>query len=105
MTADEGSTTMNTITAFINGTFGGGGDLVVMAVDEDGFVLASHVSSSPTWARHDIGVGQKGDQHRATWKDDRYDERYPDGWVVEWTDDQDRIQRLYERSKAQGASR
>ena len=93
----------NVITAFINGTFGSLGDLVVMAVDEDGFVLASHVSSSESWARRDIGVGRKDDEHRTTWKDERYDGRYPDGWVVEWTSDQDRIERLCQRSKAEAS--
>ena len=88
------------ITAFINGTFGSLGDLVVMAVDEDGFVLAEHVSSHELWARHDIGVGRKGDDRRGAAHDEKYDCRYPDGWVVEWTSDLARIERLHERSKA-----
>jgi hypothetical protein len=52
---------------------------VVMAVAEDGCFLASHVSSSETWARHDIGL-------TSDWKHDRYQEHYPDGYELEWVE-------------------
>lgn len=65
--------------AFINGTFGSD-DFTVFAIAEDGTLLASHMSSSHGWAKHDIGV-------TSDWKHDQYAEHYPDGYEVEWVDD------------------
>lgn len=53
---------------------------VVLAMAEDGHVLASHCSSSETWAKHDIGI--LGD-----WKHDAYAKHYPDGYELVWVDD------------------
>lgn len=66
------------IYAFVNGHWGGG-DMVALAVAEDGTVLAQHVSSSPSWAQHDMGV-------TSDWKHDKYAEHYPDGFEIEWVD-------------------
>lgn len=52
----------------------------VMAMAEDGNVLAGHLSSSEMWARHDIGV-------TSDWKHDNYAAHYPDGYELEWVDD------------------
>lgn len=54
---------------------------VVLAMAEDGTVLASHCSSSEGWAKHDIGMGD------STWKHDAYRARYPDGFELVWIDD------------------
>lgn len=48
----------------------------VAAVDGVG-IVASHASSTPEWAKHDMGIG-------SDWKHDAYDEMYPDGWELEW---------------------
>ena len=75
------------------------GDVGSLAVDEDGLIVGQHYSSSESWARHDIGVGRKGEKGRASWKDKDYDRRYPDGWVVEWTDDDARINALANKAR------
>lgn len=93
-----GTTDRATITAFENSEPGRFGDRTVLAVDEDGFVIAGHMSSSTMWAKRDIGVSDL--PGRATWKDDAYNDRYPDGWVVEWTDDRERIEALHAKSMA-----
>lgn len=51
------------------------GDLVCVALAEDGTTLASHVSSNAGFARRDMGV----DSIR---KHDRYQKHYPEGYEV-----------------------
>lgn len=53
---------------------------VVVALAEDGTCLASHMSSSEGWARHDIGV-------TSGWKHEHYSEHYPDGFEMVWVSD------------------
>ena len=73
------STTPKKIYAFINS--GHGTDmLVVVAMCEDGHNVGGHMSSTESWARHDIGV-------TSTWKHDDYAKHCPDGFEVEWVDD------------------
>lgn len=55
-------------------------DVVGQALAEDGTGLASHLSSSEDWSRHDMGL--TGD-----WKHDIYDEHYPQGYELIWIDD------------------
>lgn len=50
---------------------------IVMAMAEDGAVLASHCSSSETWAKHDIGLN-------SDWKNASYQLHYPDGYELVW---------------------
>lgn len=69
---------MGKIFALVNG--GSDNFLNIAAVAEDGEVLAGHVSSSVSWAKHDIGVN-------SDWKHELYDAKYPDGWEIEWVDD------------------
>lgn len=64
------------IYAFINGRFGKN-DFVVVAMAEEGTVLANHVSSSRQWAKHDIGV-------TSNWKHEVYNQFYMNGWDIEW---------------------
>lgn len=66
------------IYAFVNG--GMPGLLSIVALSEDGEVLAGHASSNGDWGAHDIGV-------RSAWKHDLYRERYPGGFAVIWVDD------------------
>lgn len=56
------------------------GDVISVALSEDGHELSGHWSSSISWAKHDMGV--EGD-----WKHDKYREHYPDGFEVVWVDD------------------
>ena len=49
----------------------------VVALSEDGDCITSHVSSSPGWAIHDIGIN-------SDWKHDLYRAKYPDGYELEW---------------------
>jgi hypothetical protein len=50
---------------------------IVMAIAEDGEVLAEHCSSSEGYAKHDIGVN-------SNWKHDEYKKKYPHGYELEW---------------------
>ncbi len=54
------------------------GDVLVQAIDEDGEVLAGHLSSSVEWAKIDI-------RHVSKLK--KYEEKYPGGYTLEWVDD------------------
>lgn len=51
----------------------------VLALAEDGTHLASHVSSSEDWAKHDIGISTDR-------KHERYQAHYPDGYELVWVD-------------------
>ena len=53
---------------------------IVLAMAEDGVVLASHCSSHHVWAMHDIGI-------TSDWKHDAYAKHYPNGFELEWLDD------------------
>lgn len=50
---------------------------IVIAIAEDGEVLAEHCSSSEGYAKHDIGINSNH-------KHDQYKKKYPDGYEVEW---------------------
>lgn len=79
-TAPSTDTGKPKIFAFING--GSPGWYSGAAIAEDGTVLpASHVSSSPGWARHDMGANGQSE-----WKHDVYAAHYPDGFQVEWVE-------------------
>jgi hypothetical protein len=54
---------------------------LVMAMAEDGHCLASHLSSSEDWAKHDIG------HSHSDWKHGNYTAHYPGGWETEWIPD------------------
>jgi hypothetical protein len=69
------------IYCFINGQWAGG-DVVVIAVAEDGTFLGSHVSSSVPWAQRDIGYSEPVEYRRAA-----FAEHYPDGYTLEWVDE------------------
>lgn len=49
------------------------------ALAEDGTALASHMSSSPEFSKHDLGL-------TSGWKHDIYQKYCPDGYVLEWVD-------------------
>lgn len=68
------------IYTFINSDDPQEGWMPVVAVSEDGEVLASHVSTNLQWALWDIGM-TSGHKHRA------YEARYPEGYQLEWVDD------------------
>ena len=72
MTTDEASK----IYALCYDSGGWSGDLTGLALDEDGYVIASHISSGMGWSEHDMVS--------SGWKDEKYSERYPDGWEVMW---------------------
>lgn len=50
-------------------------DVLVEARTENGDLLASHISSNESWARHDIGL-------TSDWKHDAYRARYPGGYKL-----------------------
>lgn len=52
------------------------GDLLTIALAEDGKILAQHVSSSVAWARMDMGFYGGGP------KIDTYEDHYPNGYEV-----------------------
>jgi hypothetical protein len=87
------------IYAFVNGRWGGG-DVLALAVAEDGSVLAQHISSSSTWAQHDMGV--TSDRNH-----DKYAEHYPGGFEVEWIDnpkDHPGVTAAFELNQKQGVA-
>lgn len=55
----------------------------VMAIAEDGNVLAGHLCSHEVYFLHDLGFGS------SDWKHDKYNEHYPDGWQLVWVDRDD----------------
>jgi hypothetical protein len=52
-------------------------DLIGVAFDEEGRQIASHISSTVDWVKHDMGI-------TSTHKHGTYQARYPDGFTVEW---------------------
>jgi len=56
------------------------GDVIGHALCEDGTGLASHLSSSEGFSKHDMGL-------TSDWKHDTYKEHCPDGFELEWVDD------------------
>lgn len=55
------------------------GDAAGIAIDETGKILASHVSSSESWAKHDLGMGMNSDR-----KHELYNKAHPEGWECEF---------------------
>ena len=51
----------------------------VIAISEDGEILAHHTSTNKNWAKHDIGI-------TSDWKHKHYNAKYPDGWEIIWID-------------------
>lgn len=68
--------------------------LVSVAMAEDGTFLASHVSSSDGFARHDMGFRD------SLWKHEIYKAHCPDGFELVWVDDYDVQLRVDERFAA-----
>lgn len=52
----------------------------IVALAEDGSLLAQHVSLSLEDAKHDIGI-------TSDWQHKHYAEHYPDGYELEWVED------------------
>ena len=67
---------MNKIFCFVNSGMGTDWQHV-MAMAEDGTVLAGHVSSSLMFAQHDIG-------YTSNWHHEVYKAHYPDGYELVW---------------------
>jgi hypothetical protein len=57
-----------------------GGDVLGYALAEDGKCLARHLSSSVSFSKHDMGL-------TSDWKHEHYKEHYPDGFELEWIDE------------------
>lgn len=55
-------------------------DVIGNALAEDGTGLASHLSSSIDFSKHDMGL-------TSDWKHDTYAKHYPNGYELEWVDD------------------
>jgi hypothetical protein len=58
----------------------GSGGFLGQALAEDGLALASHLSSSVDWAKHDMGF-------TSDCRHDTYTELYPHGYELIWIDD------------------
>jgi hypothetical protein len=56
------------------------GDVIGYALAEDGKGLASHLSSSEDFSKHDMGL-------TSNWKHEAYQAHYPDGFELEWVAD------------------
>lgn len=67
------------IYGFNNGSVGRWGDVIGIAINEDGDILAQHACSNEGYMPHDLGCVEG-----STWQQDRYMERYPDGYRVEF---------------------
>lgn len=55
-------------------------DHPMVAIAEDGHVLAGHICSHHGFAMHDMGINANG------WKRDLYANHYPGGFEVEWVE-------------------
>ena len=64
-------------------------DFVGFAVAEDGHLLASHISSTPEFSKHDLGLTSE-------WQHGHYRKHYPDGYELEWVEDRKTHQGLQE---------
>lgn len=53
-------------------------DILAIAYDEEGEVIASHVCSMMYFVPHDMGI-------TSDWKHAAYDQRYPDGYELVYT--------------------
>ncbi len=53
-------------------------DVIGYAIAEDGVCLATHLSSSAGFSRHDMGIAP------SEWQHEHYREHYPDGYELEW---------------------
>jgi hypothetical protein len=79
-----------------------GGDVIGYALAEDGAGLGSHLSSSPDFAKHDMGL-------TSNWKHEIYQKHYPEGFELEWIDE-DQLdkhegwQKAFALNKAQAAT-
>lgn len=51
-------------------------------MDEEGEVLAMHLSSNPSFSQHDLGL-------TSDWKHDKYRAAHPEGFELVWVDDPD----------------
>jgi len=60
----------------------GVGSVIGFALSEDGQGLASHLSSSIDFSKHDMGL-------TSDWKHDHYQKSYPEGYELIWVDDAD----------------
>jgi hypothetical protein len=58
--------------------------LSVSAVAEDGNCIAGHLSSTLSYAKHDIGIN-------SDWKHEQYYAKYPDGFELVWLDTDETI--------------
>lgn len=70
---------MTKIYVFCNGTFNTG-DLIGVAIADDGSFLASHLSSNDYYVKFDMGVGSDR-------KHDVYRTHYPQGYQLEFVPD------------------
>jgi hypothetical protein len=64
---------------FVNSRWASG-DVVALALCEDGIPLGSHFSSNEDFAKHDMGL-------TSDWKHDGYKAHCPEGYELEWVDD------------------
>jgi hypothetical protein len=55
-------------------------DVTGVALAADGAGLCAHISSTPEYLRHDMGL-------TSTWHHDTYRQHYPDGFELIWIDD------------------
>jgi hypothetical protein len=55
------------------------GDVIAYACDHEGYVIASHLCSTPSWVQYDMGF-------MSDRKHDLYDKRYPDGYRLSWSE-------------------
>lgn len=66
---------------------------LVTAYAEDGEYLAGHCSSNKGYAMHDIGIN-------SNWKRDKYEKKYPEGYVLIWLESEDeQFQRVIDMIK------
>ena len=71
----------------------------IIALAEDGAVVAQHICSQHGYAQHDMGFTSE-------WKHAEYNAHYPDGWELEWVEDVDNhagFAAAMERNKALGS--
>lgn len=73
------------------------GDCLYLAVAEDGATVTSHISSSEGFGKFDMGL-------TGTRNQDKYAEKYPDGYELEWVPDWTKHPFLSQQSEANKAA-
>ena len=76
---EEITASTNVIYCFVDGHWSSG-DTSAVALSQDGECIGGHLSSNESWSKRDM-------HHPTKYK--KYNEHFPEGWVLVWVDNAD----------------